>query len=484
MASSLPHIPLAPGGVLTLVSDAMLVAAAILLLALIVGAIAATRPATKARMTGGYERAFALIERAIDAWHAEGRLTDDEAARLRVELREPEFTAVLPHLGVHLAIGVALRFPIGSITRATYVLSNMALAHLRFATRRITAATLRRNMGIHSPLVLALTCMPGIGTFAYLASRPCRAHHLLVRVALDAALTRLPRDIYGRAGLRAVIVRQVAATDALAPALRLRFVPARMLWLLGLVVCGLFALDVGTLIVDETLEPTFLGWEPVARLLDLNSESSIGTWMSVMLLALCAGLLGLIARARHAARDRFRWHWTLLALLALGLSIDEGAKVHDLGSGFGAEMRERLNLGGALYYGWVIVAFVTIVILAIAYRRFVIALPRETRTWLMIAAGVYVAGELGMEMAGGWVMDRQGQTFPYLLLTSFEEFLAMAGVLIAIGALLTLARTAVGPVLVEVAGAGTQPRHPAPGAATVPELVVALDRDGARVEAG
>lgn len=469
MIANLPlPIPPALDDAVELVADALLVVAAIMLALIIVGAVAYTRPGVRARLEGSQERAFGWIEDSISAWQAEGRLTDAEGERLRTELREPEFTAVLPHLGVHLAIGVALRFPIGSITRATYVVTNIGLNHLRFARRRIDAATLRRNMGIHSPLVLLLTCVPAIGTFAYLASRPCRAHQLLARVALDAALLRLPGRVYARTGLRSVIVRQVDPAATPEPAVTLRIVPARVLWLLGLVVLALFALDVGTLVIDRTLAPTFLGWEPIARLLDLNSESSIGTWVSVMLLATCAALLGLIARARHLARDRFAWHWTGLAALALGLSLDEGAKLHDLGSGFGGAMRERLNLGGVLYYGWVIVAFVTIVVLALVYRRFVLALPPGTRATLLAAAAFYVMGEMGLEMLGGWVIDRQGESFLYFLVTSFEEFLAMVGVVIAIGALLALARTAAGPVLLTVMGADPQTAA-APSSAVVPE---------------
>ncbi len=471
-------IPIPLGGVVALITDAMLVVAAIMLVLLAVGAIAATRPGVRARMAGGDERAFQWIERAIDAWLAEGRLTDAEAERLRDDLREPDFVAVLPHFGVHLAIGVALRFPIGSITRGLYVLANMALTQVRLVTGRIDRHIYRRMMGIHTPLVLLITCMPGIGTFAYLASRPFRAHHLLVRVALDAVLLKLPKRVYERSGARPILARPPsrAASDTVSaesPGLRIRIVPAQVVAVLAVITLGLFVADVAMAVIDDFIGPSFLGWEPIMRVLDLNAESSLATWFAATMLMLCAALLGIIALGKHNARDRFARHWAGLALIVLGLGIDEQAKLHDLGSGFGSEMRERLGLGGILYYGWVIVAAITVTILAVVYWRFVFALPASTRARFIVAGALYLAGEMGMEMIGGWVIDRDGATLTYALMTSVEEFLAMLGVLVAFGALLGEARAA-GTVSVEIAepeggaadldmsGIGMEPERPTP----------------------
>jgi hypothetical protein len=429
--------------------------AAVIIVLIGIGAAAMTRPAVRTRARGQYDRAFGWIDDAIAAWQAEGRLTPGEADRLRAELREPDFVAVLPHFGVHLAIGMVLRFPIGSITRAVYVLANMGLTHLRLVTRRIDARTFRRLMGIHSPLVLLITCLPGIGTFAYLASKPFRAHHLLVRVALDAVLLKLPKGIYQRSGARPIVARPPrraadAPEPAATPGLQLRIVPALAVAALGAITVGLFAADVAVELIDELFAPGFLGWKPIARILDLNAESSIGTWFATTMLLLCAVLLGIIALGKREARDRFARHWAGLAVIVLGLAVDEQAKLHDLGSGFGGEMRERLGLGGVLYYGWVIVAAATVVVLAVVYWRFVFALPASTRARFIVAGALYLAGEMGVEMAGGWVIDRDGATLTYALMTSVEEFLGMLGVLVAIGTLLGELRTA-GPVSVTVA---------------------------------
>jgi hypothetical protein len=119
-----------------------------------------------------------------------------------------------------------------------------------------------------------------------------------------------------------------------------------------------------------------------------------------------------------------------------------------------------------LYYGWVIPAAVTVAALVAVYWRFVFALPALTRTRLLVAAALFLAGEMGMEMVGGWVIDREGVTLAYALMTSVEEFLAMPGVVVAIGALLGYARSAVGEVSVTVDATDWQ-RRPAGNAVLV-----------------
>src|SRR5215204_4193623 len=90
----------------------LLIIAGVLLSLFLVGWLISTRPSVKAKLVAGQDRAFGWIERSIAAWERDGRLSAGEAVGLRGELREPEFTAVLPHFGVHLTIGIFLRFPI------------------------------------------------------------------------------------------------------------------------------------------------------------------------------------------------------------------------------------------------------------------------------------------------------------------------------------------------------------------------------------
>jgi hypothetical protein len=158
----------------------------------------------------GRTRAVEWIEASIVRWEQEGRLTKEESEGLRASLQDPGIQAVLPHFGVHLLIGVALRFPVGTIARVSYTLGNLLLATARLLARRITFARWRREFGIHSPLVLLVAALPAVGTFAYLASAPVLRHFLLARVTLDAVGEKLPGGIYRRVGVKRLVAKRPA----------------------------------------------------------------------------------------------------------------------------------------------------------------------------------------------------------------------------------------------------------------------------------
>jgi len=48
------------------------------------------------------------------------------------------------------------------------------------------------------------------------------------------------------------------------------------------------------------------------------------------MLLLCAIFLEVIASAKKKASDDYAWHWQILALLFLGLSLDETAGLHEM----------------------------------------------------------------------------------------------------------------------------------------------------------
>ena len=442
-------------GPLGISGQVLLIWVGAILALLFLGAMIARHPKVKGRLTAGQSRATVWLTGAIAAWERDGRVSAAEADRLRGDIADPRLRAVLPHLGVHLTIGVFLRFPIGSITRAGYVVSQMLLSTGRLLTRRIDHHAWREAMGIHSPLVLALTCLPGIGTFAYLTAKPIRSHHLLVRVALDAVLLRLPARVYERLGLRWVIARTPAnatATVATAPdgrqltGITLSSPPQRLAVLLGLLAVGLLAADLIMQTADAVLKPTIVFWDPLLRIFDMDSETSIGTWVAVVTMLLCATILAVIAIAKSQAGDRFTRHWAVLAVIAFGLSLDDEAKFHDSGGNTGDWARDTFGLGGFLYNGWVIVAAISALIVGISYRRFLFALPSQTRWRLMAAAVLFGAGEAGLDMVSGWLTDQGNRGLIYATVSSVEEFIGLTGMLVALLTLLAYARDHVGEI--------------------------------------
>ncbi|MGH2559369.1 MAG: phosphatase PAP2 family protein [Thermomicrobiales bacterium] len=155
----------------------------------------------------GQEKARSWMDRAVTNWETEERIDATEAAELRAQMAEPTFQKMLPYLGGHILLSIPLRFPVGSIIRPLLVAGALGTAAVRYARGRIDRDDMRLAWQIHSPLVMFLAGIPGVGSFAYLASKPVRANRLLLRVLADAALAKAPWRLYARTGIRRYVVR-------------------------------------------------------------------------------------------------------------------------------------------------------------------------------------------------------------------------------------------------------------------------------------
>ncbi|MFN0147320.1 MAG: phosphatase PAP2 family protein [Dehalococcoidia bacterium] len=151
-------------------------------------------------------------ETSIDRWLAEGRYSPEQADRARERLRDSAVRDLLPHLGVHLVIGVLLRFPFGSIARVVYTTGNLFAGIGAFFVGRSNRQQLRRTVSIHSPLVILVAALPGIGTFSYLVSGPGLANTELLRLAVDGVGRRLPWRLYARLGVQRCVARPIRGT--------------------------------------------------------------------------------------------------------------------------------------------------------------------------------------------------------------------------------------------------------------------------------
>jgi undecaprenyl-diphosphatase len=165
----------------------------------------------QARLEGSQDKARAWLAGAIDTWEAEGRATADEAATMRSHMNSADFQMMLPHLGAHLVISIVLRFPFGSIARAAWSAGALLTATVRLLARRIDRRAWKQAWSIHSPLVIVLSAIPGIGSFAYLTAKPVRSNRLLFRAAGDVALRKLPWRLYDRSHLARFIARPAGA---------------------------------------------------------------------------------------------------------------------------------------------------------------------------------------------------------------------------------------------------------------------------------
>jgi hypothetical protein len=202
----------------------------------------------------------------------------------------------------------------------------------------------------------------------------------------------------------------------------LRINPWLVLVLLSLVSIVLAVLDLVTLAANSTI-----GYDNVRRLFDVNRETSIPTWFSVLQLTIAAMLIGFVALIKRLRQDPFATHWTILGLLMLGLSMDEGAQIHEMGT--------HVARGAGIGDTWVIFGAIVTAGVAAFFFRFLMALPRATAVLFMLAGTVMISGALGIELIHISI-NTQDPTFIEGLVPATEEFLERIGIAIMIYALL------------------------------------------------
>jgi hypothetical protein len=195
--------------------------------------------------------------------------------------------------------------------------------------------------------------------------------------------------------------------------------------------------------------------QAVIMLFDADRESNVPTYFSAVLLLLAAGLLGVIAVLKRKTRAPFGGSWVALSLAFLYMSLDEVVSVHET-------VLERLTrkvLGdptiGVLYFAWVIPGFILVLVLGVVFFRFILHLPRATRSGVWLAAGLFLGGALGVELLEGYHASRHGvENLTFGLIANVEESLEMAGVIVFIHALLKFIEAEYGEVRFRVGSGG------------------------------
>jgi hypothetical protein len=191
---------------------------------------------------------------------------------------------------------------------------------------------------------------------------------------------------------------------------------------------------------DPSATPTNLS-KLVLRF-DVLQEGNIPSWYSGAILFITAVLLGLIAANKHGQRDRFRWHWVVLAALFLLFSLDEVAYLHE-----GIDhIIDRSSLS-ILDIGWIIPAAFFVLIVGIWYIPFIRHLPTETRRLVIISAVFFLSGALILEALDNLLLEAfDVQSAVILTNNHFQDLLEMLGVSLFIYALLSYMRSYMSPL--------------------------------------
>ncbi|MBT3334592.1 MAG: hypothetical protein HN394_24065 [Rhodospirillaceae bacterium] len=173
--------------------------------------------------------------------------------------------------------------------------------------------------------------------------------------------------------------------------------------------------------------------DTLVRLFNMVMECNIPNWYASALLLACAGLLTAIVLATPPGKGAYRGHWLALALIFVYISIDETVQLHEL---INRPLRHTFDLGGMLYYAWVIPACAIVAVLAVAYWRFLGALSAPTRRLFVLAAVVYVGGALGTEFFVNHWVSIYGTDPVYGMLNIVQETMELSGLAVFFVALL------------------------------------------------
>jgi hypothetical protein len=180
-------------------------------------------------------------------------------------------------------------------------------------------------------------------------------------------------------------------------------------------------------------------------LLFVGEDESIPAWYSSIMLLFCSVLLAVIAYAKKVAGDCYSLHWRVLSAIFLFLSVDEGIRIHEKMAPLGRLMLEGAGLsGGFVIRAWVVPGAILVLIVALAYLRFLVALPQKTRNLFLLAGLLFVGGAMGMEMLSDLYVTLSGgvdnmslvQIAVRIAIPYAEESLEMLGVIVFIYALM------------------------------------------------
>jgi hypothetical protein len=281
------------------------------------------------------------------------------------------------------------------------------------------------------PVMLALYGMVVFGAYLYLvlAFQPLTTlQGVLTRISplVFYALTRLVQTIT----VWRMLARQAekgSPTEGL-----VHISPQKVVIFLGGIALFIVLASVMMDVIEElTWGQKFFGFRVK---FDLDQEANVPTYFSSLILLVAAGLFTAIGMLKTSAKDRFASHWKGMGVIFFLMSVDETGVLHE-------KFIDIFNLyfkpTGIFYFGWVILALPLVLIIGVAYFRFFLHLSPNMKVWFAVAAIFYLAGALGMEMAGGWYAENYGENRPfYNVLTTVEEILEIIGVITLIYTLL------------------------------------------------
>lgn len=212
--------------------------------------------------------------------------------------------------------------------------------------------------------------------------------------------------------------------------------PARAAWVLsGIFLFLLVAHGTGLLMHYGLGHDHVFGLVP---LFNMGREQSVPTLFATLLLLTNALLFFMLFRIDDVSRYR-TFVWLLLSVAFCGVAVDEYTVMHER---LIEPVREGLDVGGYLFFAWIIPYGIGVAILALVIGPAIWRLGRRYR-WLFGACAVtFLGGAIGVEMLGGRYLEANQEQVDlnYRLFQTVEESLEFTGTILLIYTLLCLLR--------------------------------------------
>jgi len=182
------------------------------------------------------------------------------------------------------------------------------------------------------------------------------------------------------------------------------------------------------------------------NLFNVDNENNIPTLFTYSILLFATILLAVISTVKKNQKDKNQILWWIITFLFFFVSTDEILGSHEY---MAISLRKIFNLSGLFWFAWVIPFAIILFLLSIIFYKFIfLYLPLQTRKKFIISGIIYIGAALGLELIGGYFFTNWGgDNLSWIILTTIEEGLEMAGIIYFIYALLEYYQNQIGQVL-------------------------------------
>jgi hypothetical protein len=191
------------------------------------------------------------------------------------------------------------------------------------------------------------------------------------------------------------------------------------------------------------------------ELIDFDYEANLPSFYSSLAILFCAVLLWIIGVDKKASKSAYSYHWLGLAAIFTFLGVDEAISLHEE-IGDLVEALAWFEAAGYLFFAWVVPYGLLLLVFAVAYFKFVFALPPKTRLTFILAGSLFIFGAVGLEIISAREADlHSSETVYYSVLYTLEELCEMIAIVLFSNGLLRYMEAEKGTVVFRIGNTKT-----------------------------